>query len=286
MYPARFLAMAMVVSGVLLATVAGPARGQSPVPGPAGAAGPAPRPAPLTVAGPPWRTWVALDYHTFLTDLNDLIDWSDWTGYTGGVQRRFDRASLELEGVHSRRFGLGDTGVAVGGTFELGTRSHGNVRGQWFPDPQARPALDAHAQLFRSVGAAWEASVSYRRIQSELQEVDLFGASLARFFDQAYVRGRADVTPSGEAVATFFSLLMRHRLEGFDGLLEGSLGAGSEVVDIGPGPVLDVRSGRVATVGTELFPRPRVGVGLGVGYAVREGLPSRVELAVGGIYRW
>lgn len=235
---------------------------------------------------PPWTTRAA-----YARDLIDSAEprWTDWERWSLGLARRFDGGSAAVELIRSRRFGLDDDAAAVDLYVDLAARTYVNARAQVAPDARVSAEQDYRLELYQGLGRGWEGSAGARLLVLDGEDVQVYGASIARYLPGWYLRGRADLNPSFDRTAILVSAAARRYLAPLDGFVELAAGTGEEVVEIAPGgdgAVADIRGSGFVALRAELFPRDRLGLAASLSNTAVDDLPTRVGVGITGIVRF
>ncbi len=242
-------------------------------------AAPAVARAPDTVPAPAWRAALSGGFEAFASLR------TPWLAWLARVERRDRRGTIAAEAVLDRRFSLWDAGGAVDVYHVLWRRAYGNVRVVAAPGARVIPRLDASAELYQGVGAGIEVSAGYRRMSYPGGGVDLWGASVAKYAGDWYLRVRGVAVPQHGELGGSLGLLVRRYLGTPDDLVDLSGAAGKEVVTVGPGPLLEVRTSTELALRLQRFVTPRLGLSLTGTYAAEQGIPARTGLTVGVVRR-
>ncbi len=236
---------------------------------------PAVAPAQDSVAAPHWRAALAGGFESF-SSLR-----TPWLTWLARVERRDRRGTIAAEAVLDRRFSLWDAGGAVDVYHVLWRRAYGNLRVVAAPGARVIPRVDASAELYQGLGAGLEVSASYRRMTYPGGGVDLWGASAAKYAGDWYVRVRGVAVPRNGELGGSLGLLVRRYLGTPDDLVDVSGAAGKEVVTVGPGPLLELRTTTELALRLQKFVTPRTGLSLIATYAAEQGIPTRTGLTAG-----
>lgn len=230
-----------------------------------------------------WRAWSGVGVQTF--DSDDRV-WEDWLVLSAGIQRQLRWGVLGVKAFRSERFSLCDEGAAVNVYVDTWDRAYAHVRAQVVPDARVLPSSDVRLELFQGLEGGWEVSLAARRMMIAGDPLHVVSGSLARYLPAWYLRGRIDVTPSSDETAVSVGGVARRSLSAIEGMIELAAGAGREVVDIGAGPLVDIRRSIAVAARLELFPWPRLGFAAGASYAALDALPARSGGDLTVLVRW
>lgn len=215
-----------------------------------------------------------------------------WHTVTAGVERKFERGSVAVQGVATRRFDVGDQALVVDAYHELWSGAYGNARVSAAPGAEVLPTYTVAGEIFQTVGHS-EISASYRYQEIALAEVNTFGVGLGHYWGNWYLRPRTVVAKVDESWSPFFAFTARRYLgESTDNSLDLSVGAGDEVLEVAPpsgsSARLDVvtSGSRFAAVGARTFLSRRFGVTAGGSYSDYQEIPDRWGVTMGVIARW
>ena len=104
------------------------------------------------------------------------------------------------------------------------------------PEHDFLPRHDGRLELFQGFGSGFEGSLNARFMNFDAVDVDIYGLSLGRYWNDWYVRGnlsRSQDTRNSQG--TFGQLTVRnyYRVNN-DDYWEGSVGLGKDQVNVGP----------------------------------------------------
>lgn len=209
---------------------------------------------------------------------SELPQWEDWESYSGWAQFRGQRGTVRAEVATQQRFGERDQSFTFDGYHTLGEGRYGHLRFRTTPDAQVLPSWDVRGEIFQVFGS-WEGSASWWHMDFE-QSVRVVGLGLARYEGDWYLRASGTrSTNSGESAWSGNLLARRSNDDGGALTLVG--GRGSEVVLLGVGPVIDIRTTTVLRAELERWLTERVGITAVVGRHTFEGAPARFPVSIG-----
>jgi YaiO family outer membrane protein len=227
-----------------------------------------------------WRAGVSYGREVFTRDR------ADWQTLMAGAARKAGRHTFGVEAGSVERFGQRDlqlTGEAYLG-LASGTSLH--LRGAVAPGAGVIAKSDLSMELFRAVGGGWELSAGYRRMSFPVDVVDIFALSAAAYRGPWYLRARAIAVPTSGSTGLAGALTARRYLGRDDRFAEVQGGAGREVVLLGVGPEVDLRSTGFVAARAEVRLRERWGVAGGLSWNAEEGIPARFGITLGGFTVW
>jgi YaiO family outer membrane protein len=192
----------------------------------------------------------------------------DWSDDILSVRRHFERGSLALESVDTRRFGGSDHAWALDGYLDLWSRAYVNLRYQQAPDATLYPIRSYYGELFQGVGRGWELSGSYGHLDFSRSNVDLYGIGVGKYVGNYYIRLRHLYVPGNGSDSNSDRLLVRYYYAGDgDNYVEVNAGAGSSSSDIPGNPGASTQTNTTAvSVAFVKFPTPRWGFKIGADY--------------------
>lgn len=217
---------------------------------------------------------------------SDLPQWTDWIQNQAVIVRDFTGGAIGGELFQVERFGLKDHGIALDMYKDLWRGSYGNLRLRATSDADVLPKLDVRLEVFQAAASGWEVSGSYWRMDFVENDVDIFGAGLAKYYRNWYFRGVTTMSTLAGGSAFSFSGMARRFLDPPREYLEISTGVGREVVVLGPGPTVDVRNTRFLQGRIQRFFNSWWGLSAGLTYNRFEGAPERIGLSFGLITRF
>lgn len=230
-----------------------------------------------------WRARVSYERQVVHSE---LPLWTDWESWRIEGRRVWERGSLGLGLLRSRRFDMDDNAAAVNGYLDVTPGTYIHTRLQVSPGARALPEQDHRLVLSHATTTGWEASAGYRFLGLSPENVHVLHAALGLYLPGWYLRARGFLNPSFEENATFMSGAARRFLPSLDGYVEVSAGAGEEVVEVAAGPAVDIRSSRSAGIRADLFPWESVGLAGGLSYHGLGGLPTRLGIGATIKVRW
>ena len=209
---------------------------------------------------------------------SNLPQWEDWQTVSGFAQFRGDDATVRAEIATQRRFGLRDQSATFDLYQTLGAGRYGHLRFRTTPDADVLPNWDVRGEIFQGFGA-WEGSASYWHMDFQ-DVVRVVGLGLARYAGDWYLRASGTrSTNAGESAFSGAFLARRATADG--GNLTLVVGRGEEVVVLGAGPTIDLRTTSVARVEVERWVTDTFGLTAALGRHTFEGAPSRIPISVG-----
>lgn len=229
----------------------------------------------------PWEGRFLYSYRNFAPGR------TDWHETRASVRRFFEGGSVALEAVAAHRFAQWDEALAVDAYVNLWEKAYANVRGQGTIDPDVLPGWDVSAELFQGFDGGWEPSASYRHIEAEDENVDVYGVSLAKYFgDEWYLRARAAFSQLGGETAFSPGFSVRYFFDTKDDYVEAGAGLGEEVITLAPGPDVDILHTRYYYARAQVMIDRAWGFEVTLDFWDTDRIPDSVGLSVGLIARW
>lgn len=224
--------------------------------------------------------------HTKLTQNRE-----DWKKFSTRVSRSFrDRTitSLSIDIQRIRRFGDLNTALVLDSYYDLGPEMYGNLRYLHSPQHDFLPRNDVRAEIFRSMGAGWEISGSYRRMDFTSSEIDIVGLTFGKYLGNLYFRGGLSWSRNNRREEGFSqSLSIRNYYRGnADDYWEISGGLGEDQVNVsGRNDSLTLQSQSLGA-DWQRFWTPRWGTQLSFSYKEPDREPTRRKFSVSLERRW
>ena len=193
---------------------------------------------------------------------------SEWFDYRATLRHYWQHASLGIDYLDSRRFGLSDYALALDAYVDLWPRSYANLRYQYSPNAKLFPGDAYRMEIFQGVGKAWELSGSYDHMDFGESNVDMYGAGLGKYTGDWYLRWRILLVPSSAELSISHHLLARYYFSGNgDDYIEinGGFGQGGEFLS-GTTIVKTTRSKSIGAAFQKYF-NSRWGLKISTGYS-------------------
>lgn len=230
--------------------------------------------------------WQFSPYYTFhsLTD-----NQSDWHTYGARIQYQFDLGSVALDGFQTQRFSEEDEALMVEGFFDLWNSAYANLRFQVANDADFLPRADLYGELFQGVGGGWELSGSYRHMDFENNDVDIYNFSVGKFIENWYLRGRIYFTPETESLKLSYGLSARYYFDDED-FIEAGGGFGEETTVLGTAllgdPIVQNSQTQSASLQYQNYLTDRIGISLGYLFYNIDHTWSSHGVSARMMYRW
>jgi YaiO family outer membrane protein len=191
---------------------------------------------------------------------------SPWSEYTATVRRHFEHGSVALELLNAHRFGNSDHALAVDAYVDVWHRAYANLRYQGAPGGGLYPDYAWRAEVFQGVGHGWELSGSYDRLGFS-SPVDIYGAGVAKYTGNFYLRGRVLYVPGDGGHSLGFRGQVRYYYAGDgDNYLEFNAGYGRSSDLPGNNGLVTRKPSTSASVAFVKYPSPRWGFKVGLDY--------------------
>jgi YaiO family outer membrane protein len=232
---------------------------------------------------PPWSAVVRYEIDEFA---GSAPAWSRWWEAHALVSRRVARVTVAVEAAVLHRFGLRDEAVAGEAYVNLWPGAYAHARAGVAPGARLVALSDWRLALFHALPGGWEATGNLWLQNLPGADVEVFGIGMARYVGPWYLRGQVSLARIAGGSAGAGAVFARRFLGDPQQYVEGGAGLGSEVVVLGPGPVVDARATRFLAVNFQRFVRGPLGVQASAGLNDFEGVPLRRHLAVGLIARF
>lgn len=229
-----------------------------------------------------WTGGLGIDFTTLEGDR------SNWRNYRFRVGRRTERRTLFVEYQRMRRFDQWDGQFSFDGYHSLWDRSYLNMTYRRSPDHDFLPQHDGRFELFQGFGTDWEASLNFRRMAFDAVNVEVFGLSLARTWQNWYWRGNLEhsVTDRGER-GEFGRLTVRYYYRGTrDDYWELSGGVGKNQITVGTTNQVTTQRSNSLGLRWERFWTPRWGTELAFNYTSPDVEPTRRRFSFWVNRRW
>lgn len=139
---------------------------------------------------------------------------ADWRDLTASARRHFTRGSLALEYLAAERFLQYDDAVALDAYLDLWKRAYANVRWQSSEDAELYPDRAYRAEIYQGFGKGWEASGSWSHQDWGNADVDIYGATLAKYVGNWYLRWRDLFIPGTATLGISHGALARYYYKG------------------------------------------------------------------------
>jgi YaiO family outer membrane protein len=154
------------------------------------------------------------------------------------------------------------------------------------PDAEIVARTDAYLELTQALPRDLEGSAGVRHARYRGDRVTVVSGAVARYQGPWYLRGAVFVTPKGGETAVSFGGVARRFLAGPGDLMELGVGVGREVVTVGEGPIVELRTSRSAALRGVRWVGSGVGLEAAVQVASIAGVPTGVAASVGILGRW
>jgi YaiO family outer membrane protein len=233
---------------------------------------------PDTTGG--WRAGLSYGRERFTRDR------SAWQTVSAAASRKAGPHTFGIDLGSVRRFDQSDTQLAGETYLRLASRASLHVRGAVAPDADVIARTDLSTEVFHGVQGGWELSAGYRRMDFPVDAVDILSASVAMYRSAWYLRARGIAVPTAGTVGFAGALTARRYLGRADRFAELQGGTGEEVVLLGIGPTVELRSTGFVAARGEVRLTGRWGVTGGLAWNAEEGIPSRVGFTVGLFTVW
>ncbi|MGH7561783.1 MAG: YaiO family outer membrane beta-barrel protein, partial [Gemmatimonadales bacterium] len=227
-----------------------------------------------------WRAGLSYVHERFTRDR------ASWNTLTAAATRKVRLHTFGAQVGTVERFDQTDGQLTAEAYLRLAPRTYAHVQGAVAPGADVIASSDLSAEVFRGVRGGWELSAGYRRMSFPIDAVDILSASVAAYRGWWYLRARAIAVPTAGSTGFSGGLTARRYFGRADRFAEVQGGGGKEVVLVGVGPMVELRSlGFVSARGEALLDR-RWGVSGGLSWNAEEGIPSRYGLTVGLFTVW
>lgn len=232
-------------------------------------------------AVPPWwEIGVNLSAESFTARL------TPWQWHTVGLRYRGRSVTHGAELFTVRRHARSNLGFALEETGVLPGRAYFTLRAQVAPGADVIARSDLSAELFKSVGDAWEINPSLRLMSYETVSIPVLALGVARYAGPWYLRARlTGARLSGTNGYTTSASARRYFAESTTDLVEASAAVGHEVTVLSPAMVDLRRTSDVAVRGQKMLTHG-LGMSLGFTYSTNESLPDRRGATLGAFVRW
>lgn len=247
------------------------------------------RPQPRPFIGSPeaamaaGTTWVAGLSGNWQQLGHQGADGARWNDQTMSVRHYGKRASIGFEALRAHRFAQTGRAWAVDAYAGLWRGAYANLRYQRAPGERLFPGHSGRIELYQSLGAGWEASVS-EDLLGFASRVNIHGIALARYSGNFYVQLRHQRIVSGDTHSSGDRLLARWYYTGSgDSYLEATANRGrsDDPLSFGGGRA---RSGGGSLTWVHYLSRDwggRIGAGM-----ARSGAARERGLTIGVYRRW
>ncbi len=135
-----------------------------------------------------WETYASLEMQNFTPER------PDWQTYSIGIKYQFKRGSFEAGFQRAARWDMWDSALYGDLYLDLWSKSYGNLRIQT-AQPEFLPRMDYLIEIFQTLGVDWELSAGYHLSQYPAEDVNMYLASIAKYFGSFYFRERVILQP-------------------------------------------------------------------------------------------
>jgi YaiO family outer membrane protein len=230
-----------------------------------------------------WRgeLGVGADFHS--TDAR-----STWTTARAGLGYRWSRGGVNADLIRTHRFDETDQTIGVEAYLPAGRRAALYLRGSFTPDALVVADLDLTIEATRALGAGWEGTLRYRRMEYPTEAVNVFTGGAGRYVKQWYLRFNASFVPREGQTGWATALAARHYFDPRrpESTLDLFADVGREVVTLAPPQAPDLRL--TTTIGGR-WQRPlsrRAGVSLLLYRSTEEAAPDRIGTGLTAYLTW
>lgn len=227
----------------------------------------------------PWEGFLFYTFQSFSPER------PNWHTYSPSLRRDLPFGSFRLIILQTTRFSRWDELVAIDSYIDLWRRAYGNFYVQTSDNLEFLPRLVYSAEIFQGVGEGWEMSASYRSMRWSGKPVSIYGASVAKYTGNWYLRERTTFVPEADGYSLSVAVFVRRYLLTVDDFIEVGVGRGDKVETFRETSDLE-RSSLFVIIRMERFFSSRMGVVLSGAYNNREDEPSSQNFSIGIKRRW
>ena len=227
----------------------------------------------------PWEGFHSYEFQSFTQER------PVWHTYSPSVRRDLPYGSVRLIILRTTRFSKRGQLVALDSYFDLWRRSYGNFYLQTSANPSYLPKLVYSAEIFQGLGKGWELSAWYRYMGWVGKRVGIYGASVAKYVGDWYLRERTTFVPEKDGYTLSIAGFVRRYFATVDDFLEVGVGTGKKLETSSVHSDLESKS-LFISVRLEKFVTTRIGLVLSGSYEDGETTPTRRGLSLGIKHRW
>ncbi len=228
-----------------------------------------------------YRAWSAALFYRYESLSGGRAAWQNWHV---SARRRFDRGTIIVEALRTRRFDAWDEALAADGWLDLWRGAYVNVRLQAAQNPRLLPATEWYLEGYQGVGR-WEFSGLFRQRAFAAETVRDFGLTAAVYVGNWYLRARAQWTPrEGRTGGSQVFMARRYWTPPME-FVEVQAGRGRSVETVAEGPVLVLTQTYAVALRVQKFLTRNLGFTAGGSYS-DDDFFTRRSLTLGLLTRW
>jgi len=213
----------------------------------------------------------------------ERTDWR-WLQVTAGYRVAATTVLVSL--ARSTRFDRNEAVIAAEAYSKIGATAVSG-RLQVTPDATVLPGSDLSVELERQVSRGWTVAGAYRRMGFATGVIDILSTAGTRYFFRGFAQLRLAVIPEGGRTGVSARAVLRRYFGATNSdWIEGFGAVGREVVLLGTGLPVAVRTVGALGLRSRCYFGPRWGLSLGFGWTGEVDLPSRVVGTAGLTLRW